>query len=298
MNLSQLCYFKKLVEVRHYSKAARELFISQPTLSSAISSLERELGVSLFHREDRGIRPTEYGEVFYGYVRSALRELDDGIAAVRSHEIALNGTVNLGAIFTVQGDYLPQLLKEFMRSAGESVLVKTYQNFTNNLIGQLHDGSLDLAFCGCRDGEPHIEYLPATCYDLKLCVRREHPLAARDCVRLRELEGYSVYSYAAGTPIGDQVSELLELHGLNGVKQVYQEDVALAAFLSYGDDATACALMLDSVGMKLFSNLVAIAVEEVPSCFYSVYLAYHTKHKRSRAADQLIEFVRKRHAIA
>ena len=44
MNLSQLNYFKKLAEVLHYTRAAQELFITQPTLSGAISSLEKELG--------------------------------------------------------------------------------------------------------------------------------------------------------------------------------------------------------------------------------------------------------------
>ena len=44
MNLSQLYYFRKLAEVEHYTHAAEELFISQPTLSNSISQLERELG--------------------------------------------------------------------------------------------------------------------------------------------------------------------------------------------------------------------------------------------------------------
>ena len=52
MNLSQLHYFKKLAEVLHYTRAAQELFITQPTLSGAISSLENELEVSLFGQLD------------------------------------------------------------------------------------------------------------------------------------------------------------------------------------------------------------------------------------------------------
>ena len=53
MNLSQLNYFKKLAEVLHYTRAAQELFITQPTLSGAISSLEKELGAPLFERNGR-----------------------------------------------------------------------------------------------------------------------------------------------------------------------------------------------------------------------------------------------------
>lgn len=55
MNLSQLNYFKKLAEVLHYTRAAQELFITQPTLSGAISSLEKELGAPLFERSGRSV---------------------------------------------------------------------------------------------------------------------------------------------------------------------------------------------------------------------------------------------------
>ena len=82
MNLSQLNYFKKLAEVLHYTRAAQELFITQPTLSGAISSLEKELGAPLFERNGRSVLLTPYGEVFYEHVCLALPAIDDGVAAV------------------------------------------------------------------------------------------------------------------------------------------------------------------------------------------------------------------------
>ena len=50
MNLSHLYYFRKLAEVQHYTHAAEQLFITQPTLSNAVSQLEKELGIALFER--------------------------------------------------------------------------------------------------------------------------------------------------------------------------------------------------------------------------------------------------------
>ena len=72
MNLSQLYYFRKLAEVKHYTHAAEELFISQPTLSNSISQLEKELGIPLFKREGRTIKLTRYGAEFYEYATEAL----------------------------------------------------------------------------------------------------------------------------------------------------------------------------------------------------------------------------------
>lgn len=82
MNLSQLYYFKKLAELQHYTRAAKELYIAQPTLSDAISSLEKELGVALFCRDGRSVKLTSNGSEFYRYVSDSLRSLDDGIDAM------------------------------------------------------------------------------------------------------------------------------------------------------------------------------------------------------------------------
>ena len=68
MNLSQLYYFRKLAEVQHYTKAAQELYITQPSLSASILSLERDLGIDLFQREGRGVKLTKYGRDFYVHV--------------------------------------------------------------------------------------------------------------------------------------------------------------------------------------------------------------------------------------
>lgn len=68
MTLDQLYYSKKLAELQHYTKAATELFISQPSLSYSIDNLEKELGASLFHKKGRNIILTNQGKEFYNYI--------------------------------------------------------------------------------------------------------------------------------------------------------------------------------------------------------------------------------------
>lgn len=291
MNLSQLYYFKKLAEVQHYSRAAKELYISQPTLSGSISSLEKEVGVILFDRDGRSVSLTSYGKVFYEYVRASLRELDDGIAALRNRKNDTGGTVNLGTIFTVQDDYLPALLSSYCSGLGHSVLIKTYQGFSNYLTQQLHEGALDVAFCGRREGEPDIAYYPITYRDLMLCVREDHPLAPRERVCFADLVRYNLCSYRRGVPIGDSVYRMLQEHGVRNVSQVYDDDVSMGSFVSFSNDNVG-AIMLNSIGLKLFSNLRMVEIMEIPSHFYCIYLAYHKKHVRSQAAEKFIDFVK------
>ena len=72
MTLNQLTYFCALAKTKSYTQAARELFIAQPSLSYAISTLEKELGCLLVAREGRRIALTPAGETFYHYAKAAL----------------------------------------------------------------------------------------------------------------------------------------------------------------------------------------------------------------------------------
>ena len=91
MNLQQLYYFRKLAEVQHYTEAAKALYITQPSLSDSIASLEHELSVSLFQKKGRGVQLTKYGQEFYEYVNQALGILEHGIAAVREKSDSVTG---------------------------------------------------------------------------------------------------------------------------------------------------------------------------------------------------------------
>ena len=290
MNLSQLHYFKKLAEVLHYTRAAQELFITQPTLSGAISSLENELEVSLFERSGRSVSLTPQGEIFYEHVCLALRAIDDGVAAVQDRGHSIVGSISLGTTFTVQDGYLPLLMKDYCAVCNNSVLTKTYQGFTNYLLDQLRKGTIDVAFCGRREGDSELVYFPVTYRNLKLCVREDHPLAKRDHVGFSEIASMNLSTYRRGAPIGEMVNKLLVDNGLEDVKQIYDDDVSMSSFISFNSPDYG-AIMLDSLGTRLFKNIKFVEIDEVPEGFYRIYMVYNKKHNHSRAVKDFIQFV-------
>ncbi|MCL1796809.1 MAG: LysR family transcriptional regulator [Eggerthellaceae bacterium] len=290
MNLSQLYYFKKLVELQHYTRAAKELFITQPTLSDAMSSLEKELGAPLFYRDGRNVGLTVYGEEFYEYVHQALSKLDEGILAVKRRKDTLSGVINLGTPFTTLDDYLHPLLNAFSTECGSDVQIRTFQGFTNYLTQGLHDKLFDVVFCGKKEEETEIEYHPVLYRSLVLCVREDHPFVDLDRISFQDLREQEIYTYRRGTPIGERVFQMLEEYNLNKVHQLYDDDITMASFVSFKGDVAA--LMLDSVGLKLFSNLRTVPVDEVPLEFYWLYLAYHKRYIRSSTLEAFILFVK------
>ena len=83
MNLNQLYYFKTVAKLQHFRQAANELNISQPSLSLAISNLEKELGTYLFERQGRHVKLTKYGKLYLEHVENALNILEIGEKQLR-----------------------------------------------------------------------------------------------------------------------------------------------------------------------------------------------------------------------
>ena len=134
MNLSHLYYFKKLAEVQHYTRAAKELFIAQPTLSAAISQLEKELGAPLFQKHTRSVHLTSYGQDFYRYVNVALQNLDKGIDVVQQRAGVRQSSVRVGAVGIVQDKIWSRGIRAFRENGLQNktgLSPEIYSRFVN-----------------------------------------------------------------------------------------------------------------------------------------------------------------------
>ena len=98
MNLRDLQYVVAIAEHGHFGRAAEACHVSQPTLSGQVAKLEEELGVEIFQRAGRTIRPTEAGEEIIAHARRALAAAQDITDSARSHRDPLSGRLRLGVI--------------------------------------------------------------------------------------------------------------------------------------------------------------------------------------------------------
>ena len=115
MTLQELRYFCVTAEVLHYTRASRLLYISQPSLSYAISKLEQELGVPLFKKNGKKVTLTKYGEEFLPYAKRALAELSEGTERLREMKVPTSGGISLGYIYSVSFSALPEFVNSFYR---------------------------------------------------------------------------------------------------------------------------------------------------------------------------------------
>lgn len=102
MNLQQLYYFQKIAECQQYTQAARELHVTQATLSYAITNLEKELNVRLFERKGKSVELTECGKAYLSCVRDALQALERGEQMVRNADAPAKTLIKLDSLESVK----------------------------------------------------------------------------------------------------------------------------------------------------------------------------------------------------
>ncbi len=186
MTLQQLRYFQVLAKVEHYTKASQALCITQPSLSYAMSELEKELDVQLFDKHGKKISLSAQGHTFLKYVDASLSTLDEGIESVRLSG-PLQGRVTLGYISSLGSTFLPEILTSFYKAPGnEKVTFNFVQNLNNALIEGLKQGDIDLAFC--PDPSKDVASVPILRQELFLVIPRDHRFAERTEIDIHEVK--------------------------------------------------------------------------------------------------------------
>lgn len=174
--LGALDVFLSVVKLGSLSKAAAAHRVTQPSVSSRIRSLERQLGVKLLERSPTGSQPTAAGGLVAGWAGNVLRsaeELNAGVVALRARRA---GTLRVSASFTLAEYLLPPLLEQFLRNR-PSDSVKLEVANSEVVLERLRDGRADLGFIESPElDEDMTEHVLA--FDrLVVVVGRGHPWA-------------------------------------------------------------------------------------------------------------------------
>ena len=113
MTTRQILFFLTLARCGSFTKAADELFMTQPGLSYAMKQLESELGVPLFNRNDKGVVLTRYGEAFLPYAERVVNTINEAVGTIEELKNPLSGNVNVVCIVTFTADGVSQELASF-----------------------------------------------------------------------------------------------------------------------------------------------------------------------------------------
>lgn len=237
MNLYHLRYFVTLAHLEHYTKAAEILAITQPSLSHAIASLEKELGVKLFEKEGRNVVLTKCGQAFLADVETSLEMLDSSVNKLQMTGSG-EGRIDIALLRTLSTKIVPSFVKGFLDQKKGKKIDFYFHNstgLTGNILQGLKERTYDIAFCSMLDNEPTIEFIPIARQELVLVVPLDHPLAKQDTVDLEETLPYPQIVFSKQSGLRHVIDKLFDKCG--GRPQIVysvEEDQAVAGLAGAG----------------------------------------------------------------
>lgn len=296
MTLRQLKYIVTVAEAGTFSKAAKLLFLSQPSLTKSIKELEKEMGIIIFDRTNKGISVSKEGEIFLGYSRQVLEQAalleekykvhaggkQEFRISTQHYSFAVNAFVDL--IKECGGDEYDLSLRETQTfaiiddvSKMKSEIGILYYNEFNRMVIEKLLKSNGLKFTELFTAKPHI------------FVSSENPLARQSIVTMEDLAPYPYLSYEQGEHNSFYFSEEIFSTAIRSKNIRVMDRATLFNLLIGLNGYTVCSGVIDKELNG--ENIVAIPLKAEGEMHIGVIT--HSKAILSRLGTYYIEALKK-----
>lgn len=182
IEITDLRLFVNIAECGNLTKGAEKTFLSPPSASARIKTLELETSQQLLNRGNKGVTLTTSGELFLKQARLVLRQFDFLTVEMSNSEA---GHIRLFANTTAVTEFLPELLARFL-SERPSVTMDLQERLTNDIVRSVVDGTADLGIVSGDIGNEDLEIIRFSTDRLMLAIPRNHPLSNCETVKLSD----------------------------------------------------------------------------------------------------------------
>lgn len=231
MTLTQLNYILAVDRCRNFAQAAKECFVTQPTLSMQVQKLEDHLQIIIFDRSKSPVEPTPMGKKVLEYARKVMQ----GANALEELSKSLRGEVSgeyiLGVIPTLAPYVLPLFLKEFVEKYPR-VELKVYEYQTDEIIRLLKDGKIDGSILATplevkELKEEHLFYEP-----FKVFLSPEHMLLKKKTLEEKDLNLSEAWLLKEGHCMRAQALQLCQYKKVNEGRHLFFEAGSLETLIN------------------------------------------------------------------
>jgi DNA-binding transcriptional LysR family regulator len=288
--------FCRVAALKSFSRAADDLFLTQPTVSGHILSLERSLSLRLFDRTGREVRLTNAGEMFLGYASKILTVRKDLLNALSEFSQGIRGELSLGAS-TIPGEYLlPRLMGDFKREHPRFTLSLKISD-TKEIVQDLLQGHIEFGLIGAKVNHPSLHYETFEDDEIIVIAPSDHPLTRRKNVGFEDLlkEPWIIREEGSGTQMaveralrkkGKSLKDFnvaIEMGSTSSVKEGVKAKLGLA-FISRR-------AVEEELNRHLFTS---IPLEGLESIFRQIYIVSLRGKTVSPLGMEFLRFLRKK----
>lgn len=220
-----------VTEQLSFRRAAAALGVRQSAVSHRIRVLEEKLGVSLFERRPRGVRPTLAGACFFEQARLALDQLEFAVASAKLAGCGQRGRLRVGVFIPLVDGFLRRLINSFSESH-PAVVIELHEGGRRAHFAELRAQTLDVVFATGADAVPGCETAELWSERIHIALPEDHPLQERDRLDWPDLkeERFIVSRFAPGPEIHDYI--IRRLAGFSTYPTVERTGVSQATILN------------------------------------------------------------------
>lgn len=295
MNLQTLRYLITLSKVENYSKAAKMIHISQPTLTSDIHSLEKELGFKLFQRTGRNIELTSAGRKFTIEVTSLLNHFDSVVSSIKTS--ATNSVIRISALRSISNSFLPTILNNFFKAYPDlkdkiQFKISTDTGLSKTMLANLLNNQFDISFCSKTSNDPSLSFIPIAKQQVFVIVPQNHPLAKYKHINLLDTTQYDYIAFSRSSGLYEYIRTLFTIIGKTPHVEYYvEEDETVTSMVKNG---FGIAIVPDNPVLAQ-SNLVKIAID-FPNPVRYLYMVTNNNNDQQPYILKFTEFIKQNYA--
>ena len=286
--LRQLQVFEAIFRLGSFTRAAEELFLTQPTVSMQIRKLTDAMGVPLFEHVGRNVEPTEAGRELYTACRSMFETLANLEMKIADLKGLKRGRLRMGVITTAK--YLaPEMLGEFSQIYPGIELALKVTN-RDNIISRMHANEDDLYIMGqAPEGELDVESYPFAPNPLVVMAPRNHPLVGKKNISMEDLAKEPFIIREPGSGIRDAMFKAFDAKGLRpNVRMELGSNEAIKHAIAGGLGLSV--LSLHTLSLEGPDGAVAILDVEGFPILREWYIVYPKGKELSLVAQTFLDF--------
>jgi LysR family transcriptional regulator, nitrogen assimilation regulatory protein len=284
MDVRQLRYFCRILELRSITKAAESLHVSQPSLGMHVRNLEHELQTQLVTRHSRGIEPTEAGQMLFDRARRILAEIDETRRLLRDHAGSPRGSVRLGITPCVDAKLVASVIESCAIEIPD-VNVEIVEDMNPSIMEWAQSGEIDLGIVHYLDDAPANLAHDALGDDTAvLVVSTDYATALGDTIPFAE----AVRHPLAMPPLPHRLRELVEATARNyGLEvNVRFEMRSIPVITELVERHISCSILpIGAIAGKLADGKVRALKITDPTVTASMSLIYAARRPLSKASS-------------
>jgi LysR family transcriptional regulator, hydrogen peroxide-inducible genes activator len=221
MTFTQLEYVIAVDTCRHFSMAAEQCFVTQPTLSMQIQKLEAELGTKIFDRSKQPVIPTESGEEIIKQARVIIHEVKMMHQSVKDKQGLVEGELKIGIIPTLAPYLLPLFLQSFLTRYPD-IKIKVKEMTTEMLVENLKSGRIDAGLLVTPLQDNSIIEYPLFYEELVAYVSRSNAAFKKNYVLADDIDLRELWLLEEGHCFRSQIVSLCELKKQSNIQSHFE----------------------------------------------------------------------------